>query len=351
MPGATLASLSLDSPPLPPDGHAVQLRLTAEDPGRGFQLSPGVIRRSTVTWPTGRGVRVDTWLVTRSNVPVSEWTVGSDFDSLLAKIIVRARSFEEMSQKARRALQETSIGKDTKTNIAVLAGVIEHPDWMTGAIDTFWLERNAATIFDIGKKVLELGIVDGLEKVVQREQGTVPSPALGLGRLLLQPGSLFHLKISPAGNSPNDVHSRHTLMLASIAQNGFPENLSGTLQTTFSPNPMAFTLSQASSTTVSSSAFELADPDNPKHIALPFTGKVVELHPALIAAREGGANSARRVKNGETLVVMTMMKMESVLVAPWDGIVEKVGKGVQVGIIIGEGTLVCVVGESGSSKL
>ncbi|KZP27934.1 glutathione synthetase ATP-binding domain-like protein [Athelia psychrophila] len=69
---------------------------------------------------------------------------GTDFDSLLAKILVRER-------RAVRALRETSIGneKDTgvvKTNKAVLAGVVAHADWGKGRCDTVWLERELGDV-------------------------------------------------------------------------------------------------------------------------------------------------------------------------------------------------------------
>ena len=140
-PGTTLSSLNLASSPPPPSTHAIQLRLTAEDPTRAFQLSPGSIVPSDVSWPAGRGVRIDTWLTfgpyAHGPSTAGGWVIGADFDSLLAKIIVRGRSFTEATEKARSALLETKIGRNTiKTNIPVVAGVINHPDWVSNNIDT-----------------------------------------------------------------------------------------------------------------------------------------------------------------------------------------------------------------------
>ena len=69
--------------------------------------------------------------------------MGTDFDSLLAKFVARGNGFEEMTQKARRVVREFDIsggGSTVRTNSAVLAGVVEHPDWLTGDIDTLWLD-------------------------------------------------------------------------------------------------------------------------------------------------------------------------------------------------------------------
>ncbi len=108
-----------------------------------------------VSWPAGRGVRVDTWLTfgPHAHVPSATggWVIGADFDSLLAKIIVHGRSFTEATEKARSALFETQVGRDSiKTNIPVVAGVIDHPDWISNNIDTLWLERNISDILRVG---------------------------------------------------------------------------------------------------------------------------------------------------------------------------------------------------------
>lgn len=59
----------------------------------------------------------------------------------------------------------------------------------------------------------------------------------------------------------------------------------------------------------------------------------------------------KKVKKGETLVVLSAMKMETVVSAPHDGIIEKVGKGLKTGVIINEGMLICVVRPVGISRL
>ncbi|KAF6744845.1 carboxylase:pyruvate/acetyl-coa/propionyl-CoA [Ephemerocybe angulata] len=359
-PNTTLQSLSLAAPFPAPTSFAVQLRLTAEDPSKNFQLSPGIVRSAALTWPAGRGVRIDTWLSSHPSHHFESWTVGTEFDSLLAKIIARGSSFEEMTQKARRALGELSIGGDVKTNVAVLAGVTDHQDWMTGSIDTLWLERSASQILDLGQ--LALGKSSALHQGLGHADAATPTSAagkaIGGGAMPIQPGSLFTLTLSPSGSSA-DTHvpsAKHTLMLSSIRQNAFPEMLSGTLQTSLAPTPLSFSLSQSTSASVSGSDLELADPNDLTHIAAPLTGKVVELHPALVAASTGSKedNNRRRVRRGEPLVILTVMKMENTVVAPRDGFVQRVGKGVRSGVVIGEGTLICVVEtetELPSSKL
>ncbi|KZP17462.1 carboxylase:pyruvate/acetyl-coa/propionyl-CoA [Athelia psychrophila] len=341
---ATLAALGLTADVIgPPQGCAIQLRLTAEDPAKDFRLSPGAIRPSAIAWPAGRGIRVDTWLCGQS---VRECNVGTDFDSLLAKIVVRGRDLGEATQRAVRALRETSIGDENdagvvKTNKAVLAGVVAHADWEGGKCDTMWLERELKDVTRIGTEALKPRVAGlGLQEQQDVEEVTLTSTsAPGSGSLPMQPGAIFHLVLSPPGSKAATDTKKHTLTLASIAHNTFPTHLSGTLQSTFSPAPLVFSLKQVqSSAGVSAGGFDLANPSDSAHVAAPLSGKIVELHPAVLA--ESGM-----VAKGDTIAVLSVMKMESVVVAPHAGRVVRRGKGVDVGVVVGEGMLLAVVDE------
>lgn len=366
-PTNTLSTLSLYAPPHLPTSHAIQFRLTAENPENGFSLTPGSIRTSDIQWPASRGVRIDTWLSYLSSQPLADWVIGTDFDSLLAKIIVRDQSFEDSTQKARRALREFRLAKECKikTNITVLAGVLEHQDWHAGTIDTLWLERNLDEILRLGKAAVEnqdnAGTTGLLQMARRREESSNGNNAIGSqissGTLLLQPGSLFHLALSPAhslnSSSPQET-VKHMLTLTSISNNSFPEKLSGVLQSTFSPSPLAFSLSQATSAVIGSGeGFELANPNDTRHIASPLSGKIVDIHPAikLLLASATTDEDKRMVKKGEMLAVMSVMKMENSVIAPYDGVIERAGKGLKISSIIGEGMLVCVLNPTRRSRL
>ena len=106
---------------------------------------------------------------------------------------------------------------------------------------------------------------------------------------------------------------KHFLTLTSIAHNAFPERLDGILESTISPAPLTFSLSQSTSPITDSKGFEPADPSNPL-----------------------------RVEN-DTVIVLSVMKMETAVLAPRDDVIERVGKGLRVVFIINEGMLVCVV--------
>jgi len=324
----------------PPQGHAIQLRLTAEDPTRSFQLSTGTIRPVDVAWPGGNGVRVDTWLTSASENEelVISWVIGTEFDSLLAKVITHGETFQEATQKALRALREVRLGKGVTTNQELLAGVLVHADWKNGRIDTLWLERNFEGILELGSQVSArrpVGLRPHIGSSVN--DSSAIASATG-GSVLIQPGTMFNLTLSPSDSVSSVAKEKHTLTVSTVAHNAFPEELSGTLQTSLSSAPLAFHLTRSMSVLGSSAAaFESPNPRDPGYIACPLTGKIVELHPALLA------NGNRRVQKGETLAVISVMKMETVVSAPVSGTAERLGKGVEEGVVMAEGMLLCVV--------
>lgn len=81
-------------------GHSFEFRINGEDPAAGFLPSPGTV--STLRWPSGPGVRVDTGVVEGD-------TISGAFDSMIAKLIVTGATREQAAQRARRALRELDV--------------------------------------------------------------------------------------------------------------------------------------------------------------------------------------------------------------------------------------------------
>jgi acetyl/propionyl-CoA carboxylase alpha subunit len=113
-------------------GHAIEVRIVAEDPSKQFLPSVGKI----VAWAEPRlpGVRIDTGYGAGAEVP-------RFYDSLLAKVIVAAPTRQEAICKLRLALLDFHI-LGVNTNIAYLLEVIDHPDFESGAFDTGFLGRH-----------------------------------------------------------------------------------------------------------------------------------------------------------------------------------------------------------------
>jgi acetyl-CoA carboxylase biotin carboxylase subunit len=114
-------------------GHAIECRINAEDPSRNFQPCPGLI--TAYHPPGGPGVRVDTHVY-------AGYTVPPYYDSLLAKVIVHGNDRDEALTRMGQAL-DSFILEGVTTTIPFLARVIRHPDFVTGDIDTRFLERES----------------------------------------------------------------------------------------------------------------------------------------------------------------------------------------------------------------
>ena len=91
-------SLGFDDPVI--RGHSIEFRINGEDPGRSFLPAPGRITQWVI--PTGPGVRVDAGFKSGD-------TIGGNFDSLLAKLIITGATREQAIERARRALAEFKV--------------------------------------------------------------------------------------------------------------------------------------------------------------------------------------------------------------------------------------------------
>ena len=111
-------------------GHAIECRINAEAPARDFAPSPGLID----AWcaPEGQGVRIDSHC--RTGAFVSPF-----YDSMIAKLIVRAGDRAEAVERMGGALDRFRIG-GIDTNLAFQARLVRHPDFAANRLNTRWLE-------------------------------------------------------------------------------------------------------------------------------------------------------------------------------------------------------------------
>jgi acetyl-CoA carboxylase biotin carboxylase subunit len=111
--------------------HAIECRVNAEDPANNFAPSPGKI--TALHTPKGYGVRVDTHIY-------AGYTVPSYYDSLLAKVICRAKSRQECIVKMERAMKEFII-EGVKTTIPFHIALMNNEEFRSGQYDTGLMDR------------------------------------------------------------------------------------------------------------------------------------------------------------------------------------------------------------------
>ncbi|MEQ1934980.1 MAG: biotin carboxylase N-terminal domain-containing protein [Fimbriimonadaceae bacterium] len=143
---------STDMPRSAINGHAIEVRIVAEDPAAGFMPSIGKI----LGWsePQGPGIRVDT-----GYGPGAEVT--RFYDSMIAKLIVHAETRGQAIQKLKHALLDFHV-LGVKTNIAYILDVLEHPGFARAEFDTDWLGREFGTWAPSPVIHDEIGLISGL---------------------------------------------------------------------------------------------------------------------------------------------------------------------------------------------
>jgi acetyl-CoA carboxylase biotin carboxylase subunit len=131
-----------------PRGHAMEVRLYAEDPDNNFFPSPGkIIARNA---PTGPGIRLDEGVY-------EGWTVPMEYDPLLSKLIAWGNSREETIARLRRALDEYTI-TGIRTNVGLFRRILTEPEFLRGEIHTKWLDELLAR-----PKTMDSQLRDGTE--------------------------------------------------------------------------------------------------------------------------------------------------------------------------------------------
>lgn len=113
------------------EGHAIEARITAQDPDADFAPSTGKITKWNA--PGGIGIRMDTHVY-------AGFSISPFYDPMIAKLIVYGRDRNETVARLRVALDEFEV-EGVKTNIPFLRRMVRHPDYMKGEISTAFVPR------------------------------------------------------------------------------------------------------------------------------------------------------------------------------------------------------------------
>lgn len=114
------------------NGHAIECRINAENPGKGFRPSPGTI--TDMYLPGGKGIRIDSAIY-------SGYTIPPYYDSMVAKLIVWAKNRGEAIRKMQSALGEVII-EGIDTNVDYQYEILGRPDYLSGDIDIEFIAEN-----------------------------------------------------------------------------------------------------------------------------------------------------------------------------------------------------------------
>lgn len=134
---ATGKKIELSQEDIKINGHAIECRINAENPSKGFMPSPGTIKITHL--PGGNGVRVDSAIYQGYKIPPT-------YDSMVAKLIVHGKNREEAINKMRRALEEFIV-EGIDTNIDFQFRILSNESFIKGYYDTGFIQNNESTLF------------------------------------------------------------------------------------------------------------------------------------------------------------------------------------------------------------
>ncbi len=283
-----------------PQGHAIEVRLYAEDPYQGYVPRTG--RVLDLALPELPGVRLDTHLSVGSEV-------GVRYDPMLAKLIAHGADREQARRRLVAALGQLSLLGLT-TNKAQLLQILEHPDFVAGQVHTGWLEEQVfeapaipvqARYAALAHELLKLGPFHGFRNNRFRDA------ELSVG------GELLHWRRTREG----------------LESEGMALRVSGEGPALFIEHgPWAFHARVVETAegwevwTPSGQASLCRDPLFPEHRSADEEGSLISQMPGKVLSVL--VQPGDRVVRGQPLLVLEAMKMEQTLRAPDEGVVAEV---------------------------
>ncbi|MBV8792550.1 MAG: ATP-grasp domain-containing protein [Pseudolabrys sp.] len=289
---------------VPLNGHAVEARLYAEDPERGFLPSTGKLHRLEL--PSGEGIRVDTGVETGTEVTPY-------YDPMIAKVIAHASSREAALERLAGALDQT-LAAGPRTNVAFLAALCRSADFRAGRFDTGFIDGHLGELvkapqgLDAGAVALGAQILMGrIVRPQPRDPEAPPSPWEVTDAFQLTGLRATALALSADGE-PVMATIRYDANGATATVNGV--HAAADAVAVEAPDAV-FVLRDGRQTRISlrDLAVNEAAGSGDGVIRAPMHGKV------LAVFVEKGAKVAR----GERVAIIEAMKMEHTLTAPVDG--------------------------------
>ncbi|HYH32023.1 MAG TPA: biotin carboxylase N-terminal domain-containing protein, partial [Pseudonocardia sp.] len=312
--GGKLADIAPETPPA--RGHAIEARLTAEDPEQGFAPAPGRIEHLAL--PSGPGVRVDTGVTAGDVIP-------PQFDSMIAKVIAWGRDRDEARARLRRALGQTAAVIDGgTTNKAFLLDLLDRPEVRGGEVDTTWLDTMMAGGYEPPRRLdvaLLATAVEAQDAHVARQRQRLFASA-ERGRPEVGHETWYQVDVRAAGES-------YRLRVAQSRRTRYHVELDGKAVDVDAERTGRFerklTVAGRSFTVLSvpQDADFLVEVDGAVHrISGGEAGLVRAPAPAMVVAIPVAPGDA--VEAGDVVAVVESMKLETALRAPVAGRVQEV---------------------------
>ena len=313
------------------DGHAVEARLYAEDPEKGFLPSTGTLW--ALRFPQGEGIRVDTGVEQGS--AVTPW-----YDPMIAKIIAHGATRDEALDRLSAALGRTVVA-GPRSNAAFLRRLADAPGFRSGAFDTGFIDRNLEALGAVPRPVDSAAVAAGALALIGAERDRLATAA-GTPAGWRSPwdlGDAFQTSGPRRDVVPLVVEGeRHDVALGWSAAGPVIDRDGADAEATIVPSDDGLIVlsngRQASVSLFDPLSQSADDAEGGGTVRAPMHGKVVAVF----------VSEGQPVEKGQRLAIVEAMKMEHALVAPRAGVVAEVS--VAPGQQVPEGARVVVIGEA-----
>jgi 3-methylcrotonyl-CoA carboxylase alpha subunit len=320
--------LPLAQSDVPLAGHAVEARLYAEDPEKGFLPSTG--RLVALDFPSGEGIRVDAGVAAGSDVTPY-------YDPMIAKLIAHGRNRAQALDRLASALDRTMVA-GPRTNLAFLAALVKSDGFRGEQFDTGFIERNLAALKAVPRGFDRAAAAFGVAHLLAREQARIAARSAWDGASPWDATDGFQLAGGRGAALPVLVDGENASAALSYGANGTRVAIDGEEAAAdaqaVEAGDAVYVLRGGRQTVVRLNDFEAIDVehlDTGGLITAPMHGKVLA-----ILVEPGAA-----VAKGERVALIEAMKMEHALTAPIAGTVAEVAA--VAGSQVAEGAKVMVI--------
>ncbi len=314
-------------------GHAVEARLYAEEPERGFLPSTGTLHALQLAG--GEGIRIDSGVVEGGEVTPF-------YDPMIAKVIAHGASRDEALDRLRDALLG-SVVAGPKTNTRFLCALIDHPDFRAGKLDTGLIDRNLEALGAVPPELDRAAVAAGALALLGEEQMRLADAAVARSGWASDPWSEndgFALAPGRKGSLRVKAEQEEIVLPVDAAASMIAEAAPGADRdfTLVAGGEGIFVLDRGRQVAVSlPDPFDVSFDDHGGDagglVKSPMHGKLVALF----------VKDGESVEKGQRVAIVEAMKMEHPVLAPRAGTVE--GIAFEAGAQLGEGARIMVIAE------
>ena len=315
-------TLPLQQPDLNIDGHAIEVRIYAEDPANEFLPSTGIIHHLD-TPASSRHIRIDSGVVQGDEITVF-------YDPMIAKLIVWDESRDQAIHRMQRALHQFNLA-GLKTNISLLSSLVDHEAFQQAQLSTHFIEDHESSL-SFSSPAVTINDYIFCALFLSQENQSVridndPWCALHGWQLNSKPGQVFCFQCEEGAVCLELRYEANNV----IARSADRESV---LQVKFSGNELVVSGDISDRMVVVRSGKEIilfkksgavaiteyryepqaSNESSEKHLKAPMNGRIVD-----VAVKVGD-----QVQTGDLLITVEAMKMEHAIRAVKDGIVASV---------------------------